>query len=49
MEFHLAEHPDLDAPGRRRITRAWGVVYFNNDGSVAEETAPIPEPAVPTA
>lgn len=34
MPFHLSERHDLDAPGRRRIARAWGVVSINDDGSV---------------
>ena len=34
IEFHLTERPDLDAPDRRHIARAWGVVYINDDGSV---------------
>ena len=42
IEFHLAERDDLDAPGRRRIARAWGVVYVNDDGTLADEAAPIP-------
>jgi hypothetical protein len=42
IEFHLSEREDLDAPGRRHIARAWGVVYINDDGSVDEETAPAP-------
>lgn len=43
IEYQLGERPDLDAPGRRRIARAWGVVYINDDGSVApEEPAPAP-------
>ena len=44
IEFNLAERTDLDAPGRRRIARAWGVVYINDDGTVEEETV-TPEPA----
>ena len=49
IEFHLAEREDLDAPGRRRIARAWGVVYVNDDGTVAEETAPAPENGTPVS
>ncbi len=37
IEFNLNERPDLDAPGRRRIARAWGVVYINDDGTLNEE------------
>jgi hypothetical protein len=40
IEFNLTERPDLDAPGRRRIARAWGVVYINDDGTLNEEPAP---------
>ncbi len=40
IEFNLEERHDLDAPGRRRIARAWGVVYINEDGSLNEEPAP---------
>ncbi len=46
IEFHLNERPDLDAPGRRRIARAWGVVYVNDDGTLNEEAALVnPTPA----
>ncbi len=48
IEFHLTEHPGLDAPGRRRIARAWGVVYINDDGSVEDGTAPAPEIPTPS-
>ena len=49
IEFNLSERPDLDAPGRRRIARAWGVVYINDDGTVSEDlalegTTPAPTP-----
>ncbi|MES2440391.1 MAG: hypothetical protein V4584_15080 [Verrucomicrobiota bacterium] len=42
VEFQLSERPELDAPGRRRIARAWGAVYVNDDGTVSEE--PVPQP-----
>lgn len=48
IEFHLNERPDLDAPGRRHIARAWGVVYINDDGTLNEEPDPAPAPE-PTA
>ncbi len=44
IEFHLSERPELDAPGRRRIARAWGAVYINDDGSVSDDPAPAPQP-----
>jgi hypothetical protein len=48
IEYQLGERLDLDAPGRRRIARAWGVVYINDDGTVNEETAPVtPTPPTP--
>ena len=47
IEFQLSERPDLDAPGRRRIARAWGVVYLNDDGTEATEPAPAPTPPTP--
>ena len=46
IEFNLSERPDLDGPGRRRIARAWGAVYINDDGTVSEE--PALEGATPT-
>jgi hypothetical protein len=46
IEYNLGERLDLDAPGRRHIARAWGVVYINDDGTVNEEDVPeIPVPA----
>jgi hypothetical protein len=42
IEFNLSERPELDAAGRRRIARAWGAVYINDDGTVAEEPTPVP-------
>jgi hypothetical protein len=48
IDFHLNERHDLDAPGRRRIARAWGVVYVNDDGSLNTDEPTTPEPA-PTA
>ena len=45
IEYNLGERSDLDAPGRRRIARAWGVIYINDDGTVNEESAPPPPPA----
>jgi hypothetical protein len=47
VEYHLGERPDLDAPGRRRIARAWGVVYINDDGTVEDETTPPTPPPAP--
>jgi len=47
VEFQLGERDDLDAAGRRRIARLWGVVYINDDGSAAEESPPSPAPAPP--
>ncbi len=44
IEYQLGERTDLDAPGRRRIARAWGVIYINDDGTVNEESAPPPVP-----
>lgn len=45
IDFHLNERQDLDAPGRRRIARTWGVVYVNNDGTLnTDETTPEPAP-----
>ncbi len=43
IDFNLSERPELDAPGRRRIARAWGAVYLNDDGTISEE--PVPDPA----
>lgn len=40
IDFHLSERPELDAPGRRHIARAWGAVYINDDGTISEETVP---------
>jgi hypothetical protein len=40
IEYYLSERLDLDAPGRRRIARAWGVIYINDDGTVNEEPTP---------
>lgn len=42
IDFHLSERADLDAPGRRRIARAWGVVYVNDDGTLDQELEPTP-------
>ena len=47
IEFQLSERPDLDAPGRRRIARAWGIVYLNDDGTEATESTPAPAPPTP--
>ncbi len=44
IEFNLDERADLDAPGRRRIARAWGVVYVNEDGTLNEDPEPPTEP-----
>ena len=45
IDFHLSERPDLDAPGRRRIARAWGMVYVNDDGTLnTDEPTPAPAP-----
>jgi hypothetical protein len=45
IDFNLSERQDLDAPGRRRIARAWGVVYVNDDGSLnTDEPAPVTPP-----
>lgn len=46
IEFNLNERPDLDAPGRRRIARAWGVVYINDDGTLNEDPNPDTLPPV---
>jgi len=43
VEFNLGEREDLDDAGRRRIARAWGVVYVNEDGTAAGEP-PMPMP-----
>jgi hypothetical protein len=45
IEFNLNERHDLDAPGRRRIARAWGVVYINDDGTLNEDPQDTPPPA----
>lgn len=45
IKFNLNERHDLDAPGRRRIARAWGVIYINEDGSLNEEPQDTPPPA----
>jgi hypothetical protein len=44
IEFNLGEREDLDDAGRRRIARAWGVVYVNEDGGEAGGTPPAPAP-----
>ena len=40
VEFNLGERDDLDDSGRRRIARAWGVVYVNEDGTAAPDVTP---------
>jgi hypothetical protein len=45
IEFTLGEREGLDDSGMRRIARAWGVVYVNEDGSAEVPPPPTPAPA----
>lgn len=45
VEFQLNERDDLDAPGRRRIARDWGVVYVYEPGETPDADDPNAENA----